>query len=344
MPIIIFIFAVCAVVTWLAGITLTKTTNSLDSRFHLGDALGGMILLGITSSLPELAVTFAAAKSGHFSIVLGNLLGALAIKTLLIVIFDYAIKKKPLSLLVSTPIVILEVIFAIVLAIFALIGIFLPKELAIFHLNPASILILVSWIVGLFIINKARRNPKLYLSHELADPGRSHTQRRQVENHPFYKNKTNTYVILIFVFAALISLVAGVFLEKTGSLIAGSLGISEGIFAATIIALVCSLPEISAGLESIWIGDNQLAVSDIMGGNSFILIGFIFADFIVGQPVLSLAGNFELTLLIIGIVMMAIYAVFLFLKIKKQFFRLGLDSILEIIVYIIGAFILTSVR
>ena len=46
---------------------LSKTTDALDNRFGLGEALGGLILLAITGSLPEIAITASAALAGHLS-------------------------------------------------------------------------------------------------------------------------------------------------------------------------------------------------------------------------------------------------------------------------------------
>ena len=51
--------------TWLAGIFLSKTTDSLDRRLGLGDALGGLILLAIAGTLPEIAIVASAALGGH---------------------------------------------------------------------------------------------------------------------------------------------------------------------------------------------------------------------------------------------------------------------------------------
>ena len=95
---LVIFFFISAAVTWIAGISLTKTTDTLDSRFKIGEAIGGLILLGISGSLPEIAITYSAAISGHIPIIIGNLLGGIAIQTLIIVIFDFSTKqKKPLS-------------------------------------------------------------------------------------------------------------------------------------------------------------------------------------------------------------------------------------------------------
>jgi cation:H+ antiporter len=340
---LIAIFVLAGVATWVAGITLTKTTDSLDTRFRIGDALGGLILLGIAGSLPEIAVVWSAAAAGHIPVIIGNLIGGLSIQTLIIVIFDFAVKKKkPLSYLSGSLLMSLETVFAAALALMAIFGMLTPAKFSIFHINPFSIGIVVAWVLGLLLINKERKLQRFNVTAADALPGRKHHERRAVENHPFYAARSNFYVISIFIIASIITLAAGVLLERTGTLIAGRLGISTGIFAATAIALVTSLPEISTGLESIFIGDNQLAISDIMGGNAFMLIIFLLADLVSGKPVLSFAAHSDILLAVLAIAMMAVYAVSFLSRLKKRYWRLGLDSYFEIALYIVGIIFLTK--
>ena len=54
-PVLIAIFLVGGVATWLAGTALSRTTDALDNRLHLGEAIGGVVLLAISGSLPEVA-------------------------------------------------------------------------------------------------------------------------------------------------------------------------------------------------------------------------------------------------------------------------------------------------
>jgi cation:H+ antiporter len=341
---IFLLFIVSAVVTWIAGVTLTKTTDSLDARFRIGDALGGLILLGIAGSLPELAIVVTAAIRGDIPVIIGNLIGGIAIQTLVLVIFDFAVKgKRPLSYLAGSITLFFETIFTIVLVAFTILGSFIPKTKSILHLNPCSILILIAWLVGLFLINKARENPRFNKVAPDASPGRKHKERRNAENHPAYAKKSTMYVILIFVFAAIITLVAGVLLEETGTTIAAKFGINSGIFAATILALVTALPEISTGLESIFIGDNQLAISDILGGNAFMTVIFFMADLIAKKPILSFAGKQDILFGSLGIVLMAVYGFAFLIRLKKRYFRLGLDSIFVILLYIAGIILLVHI-
>lgn len=345
-PFVIAIFVASAGVTWYAGIALAKTTDTLDTRFGIGDALGGLILLGIAGSLPELAVVSAAAVQGHIPVIIGNLIGGISIQTLVLVLFDFAVgDKRPLSFLAGSVVLYIESVFAIVITALALIGIFLPASSAtILHLSPASILVVVAWFVGLFLINKAREHPRLSAVASDASPGRKHKERRKVENHPLYAKKSTAYVAFIFLIAAAATLVAGVLLEETGSDAAARFGINSGIFAATVLAFVTSLPEISTGLESIFIGDNQLAISDILGGNAFMIVIFFEADLLARKPVLASAGNQDILFVLLGIGMMGIYAVAFLLRPKRCYLRLGLDSILEILLYVAGVVALLYVK
>jgi cation:H+ antiporter len=341
---IVGIFLIAAIATWIAGVSLAKSTDTLDTRYKIGNALGGLILLGIAGTLPEIAVVVSAAKAGHFPVITGNLIGGLAIQTLVIIFFDFALKKKKsLSYLSGSFLMSLETLFAIVLTIITLIGIIFKTKYSVSFFSPYSIILVVVWIYGLFLINRERKIQRFNITEEDAEPGRLHHERRAVENHKFFIGKSNFHVIILFIIAAIITLISGFFLERTGNIIAIHFGIGSGIFAGTVIAFVTSLPEISTGLESIKIGDNQLAISDIMGGNAFMLTVFLLADLVAKKPVLTFASHADLVMGISAVVMMGIYAISFLTRPKKKYFRLGPDSILEIIIYAATIFVLTII-
>ena len=58
------------------------------------------------------------------------------------------------------------------------------------------------------------------------------------------------------------------------------------MFGATFLAAASALPEISTGIEAVRLGDNELAIGDIFGGNAFQLCLFVLADFLAGKPLL----------------------------------------------------------
>lgn len=337
------IFVISALATWFAGISLTRTTTTLDSRFELGDALGGLILLGISGSLPELAVVMSAAYVGHLDVITGTLLGGIAFQTLIIVIFDYASSKnKSLAFLSGSPMLVAESLFAIAITALAILGTFIPAKISLFNINPFSIGIVIAWVVGLILINRRRKSEPDIKPEIRVVLGRTHKERR-TKDHPTHAEKSTSRIVWLFLLGCVITLIAGYFVEEAGTILASKMNINSGLFAATVIAFVAALPEISTGLESVIMGDNYLAISDIMGGNAFMLTLFLLTDIVATKPILSFAGKNDIIFAVLGILLMVIYAFSFWKKPKRTLFRMGYDSIMVIVVYVAGIILLTEV-
>src|SRR5947209_9792226 len=88
LPLLLLIFVAASAAVWFAGIQLSNTTDVLSSRFGFGQALGGIILLAIATNLPEIAITTSAALSHNLGIAIGNILGGIAIQTVVLVLLD----------------------------------------------------------------------------------------------------------------------------------------------------------------------------------------------------------------------------------------------------------------
>jgi len=125
-------------------------------------------------------------------------------------------------------------------------------------------------------------------------------------------------------------------LEESGNAIADQIGLSGVLFGSTILAAATALPEIVTGLASVKLGDYDLAVSDIFGGNTFLPVLFLLATFLSGQSVLPQAKNTDIYLASLGGLLTAVYLCGLLFRSKKQFLHLGLDSLIVLILYIVG--------
>src|SRR2546421_10474488 len=115
LPVLALIFAVAGGVVWIAGVYVSKTTDVLSARFKLGDALGGAILLAIVTNLPEIAITASGALRNQLGIATGNILGGIAIQTVVLVILDvFGLgKKAPLTSHAASLDLVLEAILVI---------------------------------------------------------------------------------------------------------------------------------------------------------------------------------------------------------------------------------------
>jgi cation:H+ antiporter len=132
-------------------------------------------------------------------------------------------------------------------------------------------------------------------------------------------------------------------LERSGEKIAGHIGLSGVLFGATVLAAATSLPEVSTGLASLRLGDYQLAVSDIFGGNAFLPVLFLVATLISGDAVLPNAKSSDVYLTALGVLLTVIYMSSIVFRPKRQFGRLGPDSILVLVIYAVAIAALPAV-
>src|SRR5215831_2569976 len=152
------IFIVGAAAIWLAGIQLSRTTDIIDSRFGLGQALGGLILLAIATNLPEIAIVVSASLSHNLGIAIGNILGGIAIQTVVLVILDgFGLRRKAaLTYEAASLQLVLEGVLVISVLVVAIMGTQLPSSVIFSRLAPGDVLIAALWLVGLWLIGKAR--------------------------------------------------------------------------------------------------------------------------------------------------------------------------------------------
>lgn len=325
------IFIVAASAVWIAGIQLSRTTDVIDSRFGLGQALGGLIFLAIATNLPETAIVISAALTNEIGIAVGNIFGGIAIQTVVLVILDgFGLRNNAaLSYKAASLQLVLEGVLVIIILVISIMGTQLPKSIIFADLAPGDLLITITWIVGLLLINRARKH--------LPWQAKGHTASKSSKQNQKKKEKQAIgFVFLKFTIAALITLVAGVALEQSSSAIASDIGWSGVLFGATLLAAATALPEISTGLAAIKIGDYTLAVSDIFGGNAFLPVLFLLGTLFSKQSVLPQAQNTDIYLAGLGVLLTAIYIYGLIFRPKRQLFYLGIDSVVVIITYIIG--------
>lgn len=327
---VIFVFS--AVIVWFAGIQLSRTTDILDTRFKLGSALGGLILLAIATNLPEIAIVGAASLNNNIDLALGNILGGIAIQTIVLVLLDYAgLKNKAaLTFQANSLQLVLEGLLVIAVLVLAIMGSQLPSVFILNKIPPIDITIVIFWLLGLWLINKSRRN--LPWHKEKSNTRMAHKDSKINK----LRRKSTIYIVLIFSVAAIATLIAGILLEETSTVIAKHIGWSGVVFGATILAAITALPELSTGLAAIRLGNVELAISDIFGGNAFLPVLFLPASLIAGKAILTEAQHADIYLASVGILLTTIYLYGLIVRPSRQIFNCGMDSILVIAVYLIS--------
>lgn len=338
--VLLAIFVASAAVIWFAGVKLADTTDILSSRFHFGKALGGIVVLAIATNLPEIAITISAALSGNLGIAVGNILGGIAIQTVVLVAMDLAMKEAvPLSYRAASLSLVIEAVLVIAVLIVAIMATQLPPDLIAARVTPGTVLIAVIWVGGVWLSSRAANNLPWHEKSGNA-PGaqekpKGHSQGTK-DSASAARSKGTAREVLVFVGAAVVTLVAGVILERSGEALATSFGLSGVLFGATVLAAATALPELSTGITSVRMKDYQLAISDIFGGNAFLPVLFLLAVLISGKAVLPDAQASDIYLAGLGILLTCVYAAGLIFRPKRQVLGMGIDSIIVLILYVAG--------
>jgi cation:H+ antiporter len=337
---LLVMFLGCAAAIWVAGIQLSDTTDVLSERLHLGTALGGVILLAIATNLPEIAITASAALAHQLDVAVGNILGGIAIQTVVLVALDAAgvRPRKPLTYLAASLTLLLEGALVVALLLVVVMSTQLPKSLIALRLTPGAVLIAVLWGLGLLLLRRAGRGLPWHEGGNAPqgqDKPRGHSQATK-EDQATRKGVSTGRTASVFAVCALVTLVAGVLIERSGEELFGRLGLSGVLFGATVLAAATSLPELSTGLTSTRLGDYQLAISDIFGGNAFLPVLFLLATVLSGQAVLPRAHNTDIYLTALGGLLTVVYMIGLVFRPQRQWARMGPDSIAVLVLYVLG--------
>src|SRR3954447_1786902 len=155
----ILVFLGGAAAVWVAGIFLSDQTDVLATRLHLGTALGGVVLLAVATNLPQLAITASAALSGNIGVAVGNILGGIAIQTVVLVVLDAFGERRgrPLTYRAASLVLVVEGLVVMAVLVVVVAGSQLPDTLIAFRLGPAAVLIAALWVVGLLLIQRAHQ-------------------------------------------------------------------------------------------------------------------------------------------------------------------------------------------
>jgi cation:H+ antiporter len=341
LPVLAGLFMAAAAAVWAAGMKLSGTTDVLSTRLGLGEALGGLILLAVATNLPEIAITASAAWSGDLGIAIGNILGGIAIQTVVLVVLDVwdGRDKDPLTYRAASLALVLEGVLVVAVLVVAIMASRLPPNIMFARIAPGGLVIAVLWLLGIWLIGRARSGLPWHAGGDA--PGgqekpRGHS-REQREAKAREGRMSTARAGTVFGISALVTLAGGVVLEPSGEAAASHIGMSGVLFGATILAAATALPEISTGIASMRLEDVQLAVSDIFGGNAFLPVLFLVATLISGRAALPQAHDTDIYLAALGVLLTCAYLYGLVFRPRRKVLGMGIDSLAVLVLYALGA-------
>ncbi|MCZ2471464.1 sodium:calcium antiporter [Aquirufa ecclesiirivi] len=328
---LLFIFLSCTVIIWIAGVKITRAVDAITTHFKLGEAFGGMVFLAIVTNLPEIAITTVAAYHHDYEIAVSNLLGGVAIQTVVLVLIDvFGVgRSAPLTLKGHSRILILEGVALIMILTLVMMAKQFPAQLVFFRTTPIEWLILIIWLGSVYSISRLAKSEETVLEQR-----QIRLSKLRHPKSPFLGGIQSAMLVLAV--GAVLTLGAGWALEYSGEILSKRWHISGVLFGGTILALATALPEISTGIASAKMRDYNMAVSDIFGGNAFLPVLFLVASIISGEAVIPTLSNSDMYLTGLGIILTCIYMVGMVLHARRQVFQMGIDSFCVLLTYLIG--------
>ena len=328
---LVAVFVGAAVAVWFAGTRLARLASAISGKTGIGQAAIGIMLLGATTSLPEIAVATSATLNGAPLLSINDVLGSASINIVILAIADVAYRREALTSRVPTVSVVLQgVVCIIALALVALSSSMGERQL--FGIGWGSFLIVGAYAICIRILTRShsdhRWRPQPANSEDDADDAKA-------EPRSLKRLLGDTAV------CAAVILTAGFLLARTGETLAEQTGLGASFFGAVALGFATSLPEMSTVLESVRLRRYTMAISDIFGTNLFNVTIIVLVDALHGGgPVMAEAGPFASTAALLALLMTAIYLIGMLERRDRTLLRMGYDSIAVVFTYAAGLVLL----
>lgn len=144
-------FSVGALVLLVAAPFLAWSANRIAEETGVTATFIGTSLVAITTSLPELVTSIAAVRLGAFDLAVGNLFGSNAFNMAGFLFADVAYREGSLLSSVSSTHA-LTALWSILMMNIGLMGIIYRAEKRFMLIEPDSVLMIVSYVLGLWLL------------------------------------------------------------------------------------------------------------------------------------------------------------------------------------------------
>ncbi|MFW6348874.1 MAG: sodium:calcium antiporter [Thiohalospira sp.] len=321
------IFALAAAVIAGSGVLLSRLADLLADRTGWGEALmGGLLLAGVTS-LPDFTATLTAAVDGYAELAMSNIMGSLAVNIVFLAVGDMVYRKANLEHAAASSPNLIQSAMLIALLTIPLIAMVTP-EYALLGVHPATPLLLVAYLLGYRMVQSSQERP-MWLPRRTAQTVEDRPNPTRHSRHSLFR------LWLAFIALALIISAAGWALMSAAETIVERSGLSQTAMGALFTGVFTSLPELVTTIAAIRYGALTLAVSNIVGTNTFNLLVIAAADVAYREG--SIYHAITSQQLLWGLVTILMTATLLLGLLRRERFgigRIGLESSLTVVIYL----------
>ncbi|MCK4570675.1 sodium:calcium antiporter, partial [Candidatus Bipolaricaulota bacterium] len=261
------------------------------------------------------------------NIALGNAFGSNLFNVAIIAVLDVLLLGRGPFLLKVRTYHVLSGSVAIVLTLFAALGIVIGSSVTWLGISPFSWLILLGYVAGVVLLFHAEKK-QVGIEEESSEP------------------MSLQKALLGFAISAVVVVVSGIFLIRASKEIALATGLSASFMGAVLVAIVTSLPELATSIGALRIGAYDMIVGNLFGSNMFNILTIFFADsaFRSGSILADLRGGEtdQLIVAICGVLLTVIAMIAIGIRSRRKVFGVGVDSVVLWVAYLLVTVLIIS--
>lgn len=325
------IFAGAAICVWLAGTRLAEYADSLGVRTGLSHAFLGMVLLGVATSLPELATTVTGSLIGNARLVTGNLFGGVALQITVLALVDLIAVRGALTYFTPQPVLLFQGVMLLLLLSLAIAGAASGEPLTIFAVGLTPVLLMGGYVLTVYFSSRGDYLPRWRATNEVPQGEGSTRQQSRVDE--ISNRKLYFYAAL----AGVIIFAGGWAIALAGDVLAEQTGLGASFVGVALVAGSTSLPELSTTLGAARRGNHEMAVSNILGTNCLEVGLFFVADLCYSAgPILAATDRSAFFAGAVAMIVTCIFLLGLLERRDRTVLGMGMDSLLVLVIYVTG--------
>ena len=246
---------------------LVRGASRLSLSLGIAPLVVGLTVVAFGTSAPELAVSVKGALDGQTDIALGNVVGS----NIFNILFILGLSALIAPLVVDRQLIRQEV--PIVIGLSLLVG----GMVLDLRLSAAEGALLVLLIAGytLLLYFQGKNAPASEVTDDLLPTG------------PAWLSRLPAQLALILVGLGMLVL-GSRWLVDSAITFAEMLGVSQLVIGLTIVAAGTSLPEVAASVTAALRGQRDIAVGNVVGSNTFNILGALGVSAMVAPSALTL--------------------------------------------------------
>lgn len=316
MTLIFIEFLIVAFIVVIASKRLADNAETIEQHSSFNPIFMGLILSAATS-LPELVSSLTSISLGNDVTAVSNVLGSNVFNVFALACINLFMFRKKIFRRVA-PETFSTAIIAIIMYCLMIFSLILTQEFGIELLFPRMQFTISSlFIAGIYFYS-------VYKSGNESDE--VHDLNEKVSLSREYKE---------FVLLVIVNVFASMILAHKAEDIVLMTGLSEGVVGAVLVGIATSLPEIITCYALVKKNKNVMAVTSILGSNTFNFLTFVLLDFATEH---SIYVNMDASILLFAIAGL-IFSILMYNmgKVLGRFYFV--PSILVVIIYLITVYL-----